>query len=192
MDDITREFPADTTPTPSSGERGQASSGKGPEEVQRFERGEVAADLVVRDRLSASDPTMRPLDPEPVDAVAGASDRSEGVPDVAEPAPADDLLADPAGTVAPSATPTDVDGVAADAAARAVEDEASTLSVEDDLDDAEGLPPVPELADAAAVARMVFVLMLSSREGLSLLRLAQACNTTQKLVEDALVLLRGQ
>jgi segregation and condensation protein B len=39
---------------------------------------------------------------------------------------------------------------------------------------------------------MVFVLMLSSREGLSLLRLAQACNTTQKLVEEALVLLREQ
>jgi segregation and condensation protein B len=89
-------------------------------------------------------------------------------------------------------TPADDDSVAADAAARAVEDEASTLSVEDDLGDAEGLPPVPELADAAAVARMVFVLMLSSREGLSLLRLAQACNTTQKLVEEALVRLREQ
>ena len=193
MDDITREFPADTTPTPSSGERGQASSGTGPEEVQRFERGEVAADLVVRDRLSASDPTMRPLDPEPVEPVAGARDRSEGVDDVsADAAPAGDAIADPAAAVEPSVTPADDDSVAADAAARAVEDEASTLSVEDDLGDAEGLPPVPELADAAAVARMVFVLMLSSREGLSLLRLAQACNTTQKLVEEALVRLREQ
>jgi segregation and condensation protein B len=193
MDDITREFPADTTPTPSSGERGQASSGKGPEEVQRFERGEVAADLVVRDRLSASDPTMRPLDPEPVEPVAGMRDRSEGVDDVsADAAPAAAAIADPAAAVEPSVTPADDDSVAADAAARAVEDEASTLSVEDDLGDAEGLPPVPELADAAAVARMVFVLMLSSREGLSLLRLAQACNTTQKLVEEALVRLREQ
>jgi segregation and condensation protein B len=192
MDDITREFPADTTPTPSSGERGQASSGTGPEEVQRFERGEVAADLVVRDRLSASDPTMRPLDPEPFDAIAGASDRSEGAVDGSDEAPAGDTIADPAAAVESSVTQSDDDGVAADAAARAVEDEASTLSVEDDLGDAEGLPPVPELADAAAVARMVFVLMLSSREGLSLLRLAQACNTTQKLVEEALVLLREQ
>jgi segregation and condensation protein B len=153
----------------------------------------VAADLVVRDRLSASDPTMRPLDPEPVEPVAGMRDRSEGVDDVsADAAPAGDAIADPAAAVEPSVTPADDDSVAADAAARAVEDEASTLSVEDDLGDAEGLPPVPELADAAAVARMVFVLMLSSREGLSLLRLAQACNTTQKLVEEALVRLREQ
>ncbi|MFN6145176.1 MAG: SMC-Scp complex subunit ScpB [Planctomycetota bacterium] len=158
MDDITREFPADTTPTPSSGDRGQAFPGKGPEEVQRFERGEVAADLVVRDRLSASDPTMRPLEPEP-----GADTDATG--------------------------PTDV---AAEDAARAVEDEAGALAVDEDLGDTEGLPAVPELADAASVARMVFVLMLSSREGLSLLRLAQACNTTQKLVEEALVLLREQ
>ncbi|MBM3973390.1 MAG: SMC-Scp complex subunit ScpB [Planctomycetes bacterium] len=37
---------------------------------------------------------------------------------------------------------------------------------------------------------MVYVLMLTSREGLSLFRLAQACNTTQKLVEEALDVLR--
>lgn len=186
MDDITREFPADTTPTPSSGERGQAFAGKGPEEVQRFERGEVAADLVVRDRLSASDPTMRPIEPEAeVDAVAA--------PDVAPASPTHDEPSSDAADDAASTTNGPADGEAgidAAAAAQAVEDEAGTMSVEEDLDDAEGLPEVPHLADAAAVARMVFVLMLSSREGLSLLRLAQACNTTQKLVEEALVLLR--
>ena len=169
MDDITREFPADSTPTPSSGERGQAFAGKGPEEVQRLERGEVAADLVVRDRLSTSDPTMRPLEPEAVDPVEGESGAS------AASAPADEAA-----------------GIDAADAAQAVDAEAGTMAIEEDLGDAEGLPAVPELADAGAVARMVFVLMLSSREGLSLLRLAQACNTTQKLVEEALAHLREQ
>jgi|688.fasta_scaffold195553_1 segregation and condensation protein B len=179
MDDITREFPADTTPTPSSGDRGQAFPGKGPEESQRLERGEVTADLVVRDRLSASDPTMRPLEPMPGE---GDGDGAIGA-DAAEAAAAGPRSSD--GDEA-----TELQAVAAADAARAVEDEAGTLAIDDDLGDAEGLPAVPELADAAAVARMVFVLMLSSREGLSLLRLAQACNTTQKLVEEALVLLR--
>lgn len=71
--------------------------------------------------------------------------------------------------------------------ADALADEASVAEVEEDLaggDD--GLPEVPELADAAAVAEVVFVLMLTSREGLTVFRLAQACNTTQKLVEEAL------
>ena len=58
------------------------------------------------------------------------------------------------------------------------------------LPDEEGLPPVPELTDAAEVAKVIYVLMLTSREGLSVLRLAQSCNTTQKLVEQALELLQ--
>lgn len=48
------------------------------------------------------------------------------------------------------------------------------------------LPEVPELQDAEAVARVAFVLLLSQREGLSLLRLAQAMNTTQAIVETGL------
>ena len=40
--------------------------------------------------------------------------------------------------------------------------------------------------DAEAVARVAFVLLLSQREGLSLLRLAQAMNTTQAMVETGL------
>lgn len=81
-----------------------------------------------------------------------------------------------------------------DAALAAVADEASVAEIEEEYEpDAEdGLPPTPELTDAAEVAKVVFVLMLSSREGLSLLRLAQACNTTQKLVEEALLLLQSQ
>lgn len=91
------------------------------------------------------------------------------------------------------------DDVDTDEAMAAVEREAHEASVDgddDDLGDAElgedGLPIVPELDDAAAVARIVYVLMLTSREGMSLFRLAQACNTSQKLVEEALELLQEQ
>ena len=56
----------------------------------------------------------------------------------------------------------------------------------------EGLPAVPELKDPAAIARILFPLVLTQRDGLSLLRLAQACNTTQKLVNEALDLLQAE
>lgn len=170
MEDITREVPADTTPTPSSDDRGQASVGKGPEELVRHERGNVADDLVVRDRMAVDDagPAMAPIE---VDEPEGANGDADSV--VSESV--------------------DSESVDADAAAAAVAREEDTVAIEEDLGgDDEGLPPVPELADAQAVARMVYVLMLSSREGLSLFRLAQACNTTQKLVEEALVVLREQ
>jgi segregation and condensation protein B len=82
--------------------------------------------------------------------------------------------------------------VDAAAAAAAVAAEAAAAEIEEDLGDDEGLPAVPEATDPAALARLVFVLMLSSREGLSLLRLAQACNATQQLVQQAIELLRQQ
>ena len=95
------------------------------------------------------------------------------------------MAEDPVTAEDPGNTPGDqVDAQVDAAAARAAVDaEADTAEIEEDLGDEgdDGLPPVPELTDAAAVARMIFVLMLSSREGLSLFRLAQACNTTQKL-----------
>lgn len=80
---------------------------------------------------------------------------------------------------------------AADAAA-AVAEAASAAEIEEDLGDDGGLPAVPEVSDPAALARIVFVLMLSSREGISLLRLAQTCNSTQQLVQQALDLLQQQ
>jgi len=94
----------------------------------------------------------------------------------------------------------DIDeAIDAEAAQAAVEAEASTAEVEGDLDELtdnelgeDGLPIVPELKDAAEVARMVYVLMMTSRETMSVFRLAQACNTTQKIVEEALVLLQEQ
>ena len=80
------------------------------------------------------------------------------------------------------------EGVAAEDAVAAVAAEEDTLEIdESELGEAEdGLPPVPELAGADEVARVVFVLLLSQRDGLSLFRLAQACNVTQKAVEAAL------
>lgn len=95
---------------------------------------------------------------------------------------------DGAEAVAPEGS---IDAAEAAAALAAAEDqlEIDESSVEEGED---GLPPVPELADADAVARIVFVLLLSQREGLSLFRLAQACNTTQKNVEAALPVLQQQ
>jgi segregation and condensation protein B len=93
----------------------------------------------------------------------------------------------------------DLDEIDVEAAEAAVAAEASTVSVEQDLDelvDAElgedGLPVVPELTDPAELSRVLFVLMLSSRDGMTVFRLAQACNTSQKLVEEALGLLQEQ
>jgi segregation and condensation protein B len=176
MEDITREVPADSTPTPSSDDRGQAFVGKGPEEALRRERGEVADDLVVRDRMTTlgETPMLAPIEvDEPESAVAATDTDNESE------APIVDEVVDAS-----------IDADAAEAAVKAEED---TVAIEEDLGgDDEGLPPVPELADAAAVARMVYVLMLTSREGLTIFRLAQACNTTQKLVEESLGVLREQ
>jgi segregation and condensation protein B len=83
--------------------------------------------------------------------------------------------------------------VGADEAAAAVAAEAEALEIDEvsaGLAE-EGLPPVPELAEPAAASRIVFVLLLTQKEGLSLLRLAQACNTTQKIVDQALQLLEA-
>lgn len=89
----------------------------------------------------------------------------------------------------PEAAPAPVEDISAEAAAAAIAAEEDTLELDESLegDGEDGLPPVPELADADAVARVMFVLLLSQREGLSLFRIAQACNVTQKAVEAALV-----
>lgn len=89
----------------------------------------------------------------------------------------------------PEAAPAPVEDISAEAAAAAIAAEEETLELDESLEGEgeDGLPPVPELADADAVARVMFVLLLSQREGLSLFRIAQACNVTQKAVEAALV-----
>jgi segregation and condensation protein B len=144
MDEISRELP---DPAP----RTHWERSRGPEELQAFERGQMADNLVVND----ADDGRR----------GGAS--REGSRD-----PGRDDHVDPAHAAAAAAAGEEV------------------AEIEEDLElgeqDGEGLPAVPELGDVEAVAKIVFVLMLTSREGLSLLRLAQACNTTQKLVEEAL------
>jgi segregation and condensation protein B len=110
------------------------------------------------------------------DAEAGIDDGRHGRRDAAPPSgPIEDLS---------------IDANEAAAAAGVGEELAMVEEVESGPAEA-GLPPVPELADPAAIARIVFVLVLSQRDGLSLLRLAQACNTTQKLVEQALDVVRA-
>jgi len=180
MDEISRELPPDTT-TSTRHEAGSAR--KGPEELLRFERGQVDESVVNRF------------------AGPGGGNTAGGNPgdgsDPAERGPADRADSDSAEAADAPDSPDELaerdDGVDADEAAAAVAAEAEVAEVEQVLaEDDDGLPAVPELSDVPAVAKTVFVLMLTSREGLSLLRLAQACNTSQKLVEDAIVLLQDQ
>jgi segregation and condensation protein B len=116
-------------------------------------------------------------------AEAAAVRRARAVLDGGADGPAGDSADGPGGDAGiPAEGISAADAAAALAAAEdAIEiDEVTAGEAED------GLPPVPELADVDAVARVVFVLLLSQREGLSLLRLAQATNATQKLVDEAL------
>ncbi|MBZ0152163.1 MAG: SMC-Scp complex subunit ScpB [Planctomycetes bacterium] len=202
MDEISRELPPDTT-TPNRAEPASASreigtGSKGPEELLRFERAQITEHLVVRARFGleaamselppageerpAEEPAAQPEATQPEATSPEATQQAEVSPADAEPVVAD---GEPVGLA---------DGIDHDAALRAVAAEADVAELEEDLEAAEedGLPAVPELTDPAAVARVAFVLMLSSRESLSVLRLAQTCNTTQKVVEQALVLLQDQ
>jgi segregation and condensation protein B len=140
------------------------------------------------DTTAADVPVARSKGPEELLAF----ERGERAADlvVSEPRPDDEPAAEPNPRFRlPAPDATAIDPAAAAAALAA---EAEAVEIEADLGPADAeLPPVPELQDAVAVARVVFVLMLTSREGLSLFRLAQACNTTQKLVEEALTLLQA-
>lgn len=110
-----------------------------------------------------------------------------------EPASGDAAGEQAAPELAPEAPSETSDSVIdAAAAAAAVAAEADTVEIDEaSAGDAEdGLPPVPELTDPAAASKILFVLMLTTREGLSLFRLAQACNSTQKVVEQALQVLQ--
>lgn len=125
----------------------------------------------------------------PVDPSAEESRDEAGEPEAGQPTDADALA---------ELGPEEEGAIDVDAAQAAVAAEAGTAELEsvDDLADAElgedGLPVVPELRDATDVARMIYVLMMTSREGMTVFRLAQACNTSQKLVEEALVVLHEQ
>jgi segregation and condensation protein B len=183
MDEISRDLPADA-----SLPRVAKDRTKGPDELAVFDRGVAAEDLLVSDgdaprrRFSADEPAGRfdrTTAGEPPGALAGG-------PAGAEPCPA--AGADEDGAAASLAE----QRIGSDELARALAAEASTVEMEAEITeaDAEGLPAVPELADPAAIARIVFVLVQTQRDGLSILRLAQACNTTQKLIEQALEHLR--
>ena len=196
MDDISRESsPAESGAAPVSERQ------KGPEELGRFEQGLVddivSADhgLVRIDRMSAVDLALHG---EPAQSVEAAA---EGAVMAGEDVPGDEPedLQEPAEGQADAEQAPELDGVDAEEARAAVDAEASTASIEEDLDelvDAElgddGLPVVPEIEDAEELTRVLFVMMLSSRDGMTVFRLAQACNTSQKLVEEALELLQEQ
>ena len=188
MDEISRDLPPDTTSTRGTTARGSEVPAKGPEELLAFERNRVAdlaeGGMTSGSRFSLPEPDDLPAEPDdlPAGAEGGAGAVDPGP--VADASPGSDAGAQDAPAI-------DTPAIDAEAAAAALAAEAEVAEIEEEIaGDEEGLPAVPELADAAAVAKVVFVLMLSSREGLSVFRLAQACNTTQKLVEEALVLLQ--
>ncbi len=198
MDDISRE------PLPDSDERlgpggaeRKAGHARGPAELLAHERAELAEDLVVADR------ELPDVDVGEDAMLSSRTDAGDGDPDADSERSLHGLADDAGEPTAASHDETGSDEADRDEAdrdeppidpetlAQAIADEASTAELEEELPaEDEGLPEVPELADAAAVADVVFVLMLTSREGLTVFRLAQACNTTQKLVEAALELLR--
>ncbi len=143
------------------------------------------------------------------DATAPTGDEPVGQDAAAEAAAAEDAAAEDAaaedaegeaaaaedaeGEAAAAEDAEGEDGLDAAEVAAALARDADTLEIDDEpLPDQEGLPEVPALADAEAVARIVHVLVLTQREGLTVFRLAQACNTTQKQVEEAVELLRAR
>lgn len=216
MDEISRELPPDTTTSNEPRERQ-----KGPEELVAFERGQVAENLVVRGRFpmpvaamnapaeSAANEPGAPGDGVAANRAEGHADGPSGDAAAEALVPAPESASPEAAQSEPVAEPVAAEQVAeplvevpvepngdlaAEEVAAAVAAEAEVAAIEEEIEhvDEEGLPPAPELTDAAEVAKVVYVLMLTSREGLSMLRLAQACNTTQKLVAEALELLQQQ
>ena len=222
MDDISRE----SSPV-EPGEAPVSERQKGPEELGRFERGQVddvgAVDdsIVLTDRLADRGAQRGEEDRHSAGGIrdvagtpaVGSGNCGEGL---MTPLKRDDEIGpeDPAGPdeapqvrdeddlagVAPDSESGCGEGAVGEVEARAAVDaEAGTASVEqqlDELDDLQlgedGLPIVPELSDPRELSQVLFVMMLTSREGLSIFRLAQACNTSQKAVEAALDVLRDQ
>ncbi len=204
MDDITREFPGDAGGQPSAGRQRS-------EQPEPMRHGHGDGDV---DRGSGFEPepddgsAVRAFAFAPENRIAAATGGALAAAFLGDPAatpdepaaPLDDPQADGVVVDGSAGDSTAVDSPAADSPVDAAEAAAALAAAEENLEidevegdgSEEGLPPVPELQDAAAVSRIVFVLLLTQREGLSLLRLAQACNTTQKTVEQALALLSEQ
>ncbi|MEI6128737.1 MAG: SMC-Scp complex subunit ScpB [Planctomycetota bacterium] len=82
--------------------------------------------------------------------------------------------------------------IRAEEALAALAAEADTIEIDEESAGSalDGLPPVPELTDPVAASKILFVLMLTTREGLPLMRLAQACNSTLKVVEQSMQILQ--
>ena len=209
MDDISRE----SSPV-EPGEAPVSERQKGPEELARFERGRgddvdaAEVPVVLEGRLAGTGAklgtsmgtdvdTGSPNTPERLgeDLMAESPHPDDGLPDDHD-GPAESPLGSDASTPRPAPPES---GVGEEEARAAIDAEAGAASVEQQLDELvdlelgeDGLPVVPEVSDPQELSQILFVMMLSSREGLSIFRLAQACNTSQKAVEAALDVLRDQ
>src|SRR5690606_33639785 len=157
-------LPGDSNPDGGSAEQ-QDADGPAPEEPTPEEQAEAAQ------------PELADANPEAEAAMAGTvadelqeQDEQGVVVDERDAEPSDqDALAELAAE--------DDEAIDQDAANAAVAAEAGTVELhhQDDLLDAElgedGLPIVPELTEATDVASMIYVLMMTSREGMTVFRL---------------------
>jgi segregation and condensation protein B len=162
MADISREPGSEATT--SMGERARRRSGREPGDGAGADQGASAAGPGTR--LGGSWPAIVPLD-EAVEAARMAGE------DVAP------LRSDEAGQ-----------GAHAESGDSAAEQDGGVLDPSrDGREDREAADPIE---DAARLARVVFGLLLASREPLTVLRLAQVCGTSQAAVQQALADLAGR
>lgn len=119
-------------------------------------------------------PSDRPL-PEPTDVPTGAP--TDAPADVPAGRPTGEPADEPPGARSDSAFGDDSDEALA-AFADGLDQDASG--------DGDADLSVPELTDPAELGRVLLAVLLSSRDGVKLVRLAEVCNSTQKAVAAAL------
>lgn len=208
MGDISRE------PLP-GGPRTRGPSRKGPAEVIRLD------ELTVEERMETSDPRPREeRDDDPANRAFPSPRMGPAAPLRTEPfgrgldgAPSgrrfDGGKTDPAGE--PPAEPSSDRSLPDEDTVEGGDEPEIAVPEVDDLvaaEDAEAPPPAaepmlqlelaedsddaPPLTDPAEVARVLLAVLLCAREPLSVVRLAEVCNSTQKAVQAGLDELRGE
>ncbi len=131
--------------------------------------------------------------PEPDDAENADMARAAGKPpdepeprEVPDPPEASDLpeASDPVVSEPSAAEPAELDPVDLEVFTPTELEPATDVTVEEIDDPDEG--DVPALTDAGPLSRVIFGLLLTTREALGPIRLAEVCNSTQKAVRAAL------
>lgn len=187
MDDISREpFP--------EGARPERPGRRGPTEVVRLDEGIVdeldgiGGRFLAKTRLVPAEPVLGEADVKPAEE-GGPARKAHAEPEVPQDREARDdraefeELEDPGPFEhgefdAGEREELDADADAAEDGALPAR-ELDLPVVEDDED-------LPELTDPAELSRVLFAVLLATREAMKPLRLAEICNSTQKIVGEAL------